>query len=271
MALTRGVQKRRESPLADDVRGTPAARVLVLLLFLCILVDSRLVHLAPRAHGGLNLCRCRRPCAVVRERCEHIRIPSACGAVDRALGAQIEGLGGEVRIRSPFQKRVDRVYAIPGSRKDQRRLLPLGLTPVDIGSGLDEYVDDGRVTGSGGQMQRRGAAGNRRGADVGAGGEQDGDYLRDAISARDVEWRILADTSNHIDCGTRVEQHLGELGVATLGSPVQRAHAVALRCVDVRTLAEKLTHRVDVSPHRRIRHRSVRRAGADEDSETKST
>ena len=117
-------------------------------------------------------------------------------------------------------------------------------------------------------MQRRGTARIRPGADVGAGGEQRGDYLQLPISARDVERGILADTSNHIDDGTRIEQHLGELGVATLRSPVQRAHAVALRRVDVRTFPEKLTHRVDISPHRRVRHRSVRhrsvgRAGAD--------
>ena len=56
----------------------------------------------------------------------------------------------------------------------------------------------------------------------------------------EVERRVLADARHRADVGAGVDQHVGELGVAALGRPVQRAHAVALRAVDVGAVLEQL-------------------------------
>ena len=55
------------------------------------------------------------------------------------------------------------------------------------------------------------------------------------------------------DVGAGVDEHLGHLGVAALGRPVQRRHAVALRGADVGALLEQRADRVAIalaSPHR---------------------
>ena len=52
----------------------------------------------------------------------------------------------------------------------------------------------------------------------------------DAADARgQMERRVLADAGDGAGVGAGVDEHRRQLGVAAVGGPVQRAHAVALR------------------------------------------
>ena len=78
-----------------------------------------------------------------------------------------------------------------------------------------------------------------------------------ARSARQVERRVLPDAGHGAGVGAGVDQHRRQLGVAALGGPVQRAHAVALRAVDVGALLQQRAHGVAVAAHGRVGDRRV--------------
>ena len=70
-----------------------------------------------------------------------------------------------------------------------------------------------------------------------------------------VQRRVVADARDRVDVGAGVDQHLGQLGVAALGRPVQRRHAVALRGADVGALLEQRLHGGGVAAHGGVGHR----------------
>ena len=96
------------------------------------------------------------------------------------------------------------------------------------------------------------AAVGRARVDVGAGLQQRLGQRRAARLGGQVQRRVLPDARHRGDVGAGVEQHVGQFGVAAFGGPVQRAHAVALRAVDVGALLEQVADGGLVAAHRRI-------------------
>ena len=117
---------------------------------------------------------------------------------------------------------------------------------------LEEEIDDVDAAGGGGEMQRRhaGIAGAR--ADIRARGDE---RLRDGRAPRlrrEMQRRVLADARYGADARAGVDEHARQLGVATLGGPVQGGHAVALRRAHVRALLEQVAQRVAIAFHRQV-------------------
>ena len=69
-----------------------------------------------------------------------------------------------------------------------------------------------------------------------------------------MQRRVQADARHRAGVGAAVDQQVGQLAVAALGGPVQRAHAVALRGVDVGALLQQVADRRLVAARRRIGH-----------------
>ena len=100
----------------------------------------------------------------------------------------------------------------------------------DVGAAVEQDRHHVGVAGGGGQMQRRdaggGGPGRRRSAPAFSSACDDGGAAR---LAGQVQRRVLADARRRRDVRAGVDQHVGHLGVAAFGRPVQRGHAVALR------------------------------------------
>jgi hypothetical protein len=78
---------------------------------------------------------------------------------------------------------------------------------------------------------------------------------RAAGLGREVQRRIQADARHRCRVGAGHHQQLRQLGVATLGRPVQRGHAVALRRADIDAVLDQRGDGGLVAAHRRVGQR----------------
>src|SRR3954465_2112442 len=81
--------------------------------------------------------------------------------------------------------------------------------------------------------------GRRRRLDVRVPVEERADDLRVTAFGGEVKWRVSAEARHRRGLRAVLEQQPRELGVAGVGGPMQRRHAVALAAVDVSAVSEQ--------------------------------
>jgi len=100
------------------------------------------------------------------------------------------------------------------------------------------------------QVQCRYAAVGGHGIGMATRLEQHHYYNGVSSPAAQVERSVAADARLRLYVGGRCDQQLGDLGMAALGGPVQRGHAVAPRFVHIHALIEERPDGFGVSPAR---------------------
>ena len=270
VSLTGRVEQRRESALRRDahlpLEAAGAARALLLFRRSALGVD-----LTAREYRCVDLRRGRLPFTIVREGVDHLGSTLIRPRVETPDLGQDHRLGGDVRVGPAFDERRDDVHAIPGSRKDQRSLLPLRLERIGIGASLHEHPDDVLISRNGREVEWRGTAGIRHGADVRTRLYQNGNELEVPVPTRDVEGSVFTDPRRRFGLGTRIQQGPGNLGVAAFGRPVQRAHPVSMSRVYVGPVTQQGAQLLDVTSHGRVGDRRFSRCCRHHDRQGQGT
>ena len=216
-----------------------------------------LLHLERRVHRLLHLSRVRQPSHLGRRALlfaqlrQHLVAALLRLPVLRSAGEYLYGPGGDGRVGAPFEEYRDRAGSPPRRREHERRLSPSGLSRIHVGAALHQRRDRLRAPRHRRQVQRRDP---QRGECLGVGPrlEERNHHRPIPHFARHVQRRVRANAGDRLHVGPRANEECGQFDVAVTRCPVQRGHAVALRCVDIDALSEQRAHALHVEPHRRV-------------------
>ena len=258
------VQQRRQPALGLQLRPAEAGERIVVLAFLLGDFPGE-IELASCEDGGLRLRR-GRIAVPAGERLEHRFLPLLRGLGQLVVGQEIHHPGRRVRIRAALEQGPDRIHAVARRREDERGLAPGGFPGVHLGAMIDQRRDGVDAARVGREVQggRSARAGHARW--IGTGRQQQLHRLGLPGGARHVQRGVAADAGRRLHGGAALEERFDERGVAALGGPVERRHAVSVGGVGILAGGEQGPDRVEVTDPRGIGHR--RRRGRRRDRQT---
>ena len=211
------------------------------------------IEFARGDHGRFNLRR-RRLGAWRNHRRDDLPAQRRCLAIDRRLALEVDGLRGEVDVGAPLDERLHRVDLAGGDREDQRRLSEFRVARVRVGARVHEHGDGLDAARGGCEVQRRCARG-RRDHRLQSGLEQCPEHGCVAVARRQMERRVPAEAGHGRHVRAREDEGVSHRGLAALGRPVKRRHAVRVGHARIGALFQQRAHRREIAAPGGVGHR----------------